>query len=202
MAVTRAMRGSPFSIFAVRAPSVTMVDRAAQGDDAAAVESKALGRLFSRLDIRHCSKLRRVETYGGGTPGHQGPGQIAPRGRERSTNTGSSHPGRPALTTCFTAISTASRRSRSKGVPRLTSSASALPTKSAISSGATVIDGMAPAARSRFAVKFCATALVMQWIRGAPLADAQNRVDRQLSVMRRQVVLMRAICIIKLPPPA
>ena len=35
-----------------------------------------------------------------------------------------------------------------------------------ISSGATVIDGMAPAASSTLAVKFCATELVMQWTRG------------------------------------
>jgi hypothetical protein len=57
----------------------------------------------------------------------------------------------PPCPSAPSATSIAVRRSASK-VPRLTNSASAPATKAAISSGEIVIDGMAPAASSTFAV--------------------------------------------------
>ena len=81
-------------------------------------------------------------------------------------NTGSSTHGTPSSFATSSAIAVASRRSASN-VPRLTSSASARATNAPISSADSVIDGIAPAASSTFAVNVCATALVMQCTRGA-----------------------------------
>ena len=83
------------------------------------------------------------------------------RAWDRSTKTGSSTQGCRSSSASSAAISAASRRERSS-VPRLMRRASERATKSAISSGATVMEGTAPAASSTFAVKFCATVLVRQ----------------------------------------
>ena len=107
-------------------------------------------------------------------------------------NTGSSTHGMRRSPATSSAAAVASRRSASN-VPRLTSSASARATNAPISSAESVIDGMAPAASSTFAVKVCATELVMQCTRGRRA--------------RRRVRMSAVMCgssppASQLPPPA
>ena len=97
----------------------------------------------------------------------------ARRGGDASTKTGSSTMGMRAFAAASSARGKAARRSASK-VPRLIKRASERATKHAISSGAIVIDGTAPAASSTFAVNSCATALVRQCTRGFDCRSSPN----------------------------
>ena len=81
----------------------------------------------------------------------------------------------PRCSIASIAMPAALRRSASN-VPRLTSSASARATNSPTSSGAIVIDGIAPAASSMLAEKFCATDVGDAVHARRPRANARQNV--------------------------
>src|SRR6185312_6060442 len=160
IAVTFAISGWPLPIAAARVPSVT---RSVSPDRASTmVLARAAAITVSRLactpnSVENSKALSRT------TDGPRAASSRAKSARPgaRSTKTGSSTHGRSPSEAVSTAISVASRRSRSN-VPRLTRRASLRETKSPISSAESVIDGTQPTASRALAVKFCATELVTQ----------------------------------------
>ena len=138
MAVTRAISGSPLAMRTSRAPSVTTSVAPVSGDHAgllARVGRSASSRRHVPASAANSAALSRIAC---------GRFVTSVRAKPPAAASGRRTPGRAprdaAAPRLRTAISVASRRSRSK-VPRLTSSASARATKAPTSSGATVIEG-------------------------------------------------------------
>ena len=88
-------------------------------------------------------------------------------------NTGSSTQGMPAFAATSSAIAAALAPLRVEGA-EIDQQRIGARDECADLVGAIVIDGMAPAASSTLAVKFCATALVMQCTRGRARAGASR----------------------------